>query len=76
MFYLLVYGKIIVQRCDLTLLCRLYVSIQKLLYDYTLGLLKADTVCEINVSFQHWVHMKRNFMVFCDILNHFLLCYF
>ena len=43
MFYLLVYGKIIVQRCDLTLLCRLYVSIQKLLYDYSLGLLKANT---------------------------------
>ena len=64
MFYLLVYGKIIVQRCDLTLHGRLYVSIQKLLYDYSLGLLKADTVCEINVSFQHWVHMKRNFIFY------------
>ena len=54
-----VYSKILVQRCDLTLFCRLYVSIQKLLCDYTLGLLKAGTVHEINVSFQHWKKKKK-----------------
>ena len=55
----IVYSKILVQRCDLTLFRRLYVSIQKLLCDYTLGLLKAGTVHEINVSFQHWKKKKK-----------------